>query len=121
MNRITLRDRACGSGITHLEQHSDEAKAFLDMDVPDVLGCLLDGGPVKPVIVTQTRVEVSPAAGLLQPCEEPPLPRVETVRDVLNQTLAWRLAYEHCAAQVRCVAAWVRRQRRAAVVTAGAE
>ncbi len=35
------------------------------------------------------------------------MPRVETVRDVLSQTLAWRLAYEQCAAQVRCVAAWV--------------
>ncbi|WP_425521205.1 Rz1-like lysis system protein LysC [Xylella fastidiosa] len=72
------------------------------------LGACSTGGPVKPVIVTQTRVEViTPPQGLLQPCEEPPLPRVETVRDVLNQTLAWRLAYEHCAAQVRCVAAWV--------------
>nr|WP_311145340.1 hypothetical protein [Xylella fastidiosa] len=50
---------------------------------------------------------ITPPQGLLQPCEEPPLPRVETVRDVLNQTLGWRLAYEHCAAQVRCVAAWV--------------
>ncbi|TNV97702.1 hypothetical protein C5H21_12315, partial [Xylella fastidiosa] len=45
LNRITLRDRALRcSAMTHLEQHSDEAKAFLDMDVPDVLGCLLDGG-----------------------------------------------------------------------------
>ncbi|WP_425612301.1 Rz1-like lysis system protein LysC [Xylella fastidiosa] len=71
------------------------------------LGACSTGGPVKPVIVTQTRVEVIiPPQVLLQPCEEPPLPRVETVRDVLNQTLAWRLAYEHCAAQVRCVAAW---------------
>ncbi|NMR01564.1 hypothetical protein HJ420_10225, partial [Xylella fastidiosa] len=26
---------------------------------------------------------------------------------LLSQTLAWRLAYEQCAAQVRCVAAWV--------------
>ncbi|UIX80303.1 hypothetical protein LZ756_07205 [Xylella fastidiosa subsp. sandyi] len=34
------------------------------------------------------------------------MPRVETVRDLLSQTLGWRLAYEHCAAQVRCVAAW---------------
>ncbi|WP_425521110.1 Rz1-like lysis system protein LysC [Xylella fastidiosa] len=72
------------------------------------LGACSTGVPVKPVIVTQTRVEViMPPQVLLQPCEEPPLPRVETVRDVLNQTLAWRLAYEHCAAQVRCVAAWV--------------
>ncbi|WP_425527346.1 Rz1-like lysis system protein LysC, partial [Xylella fastidiosa] len=56
-------------------------------------------------MVTQTRVEViTPPQGLLQPCEEPPLPRVETVRDLLSQTLAWRLAYEQCAAQVRCVA-----------------
>ncbi|ALR04367.1 hypothetical protein XFPR_07160 [Xylella fastidiosa] len=42
LNRITLRDRALRQRITHLEQHSDEAKAFLDRDVPDVLGCLLD-------------------------------------------------------------------------------
>ncbi|MGY4696653.1 Rz1-like lysis system protein LysC [Xylella fastidiosa subsp. sandyi] len=71
------------------------------------LGACSTGGPVKPVIVTQTRVEViAPPQGLLQPCEEPPLPRVETVRDLLSQTLAWRLAYEQCAAQVRCVAAW---------------
>ncbi|WP_225621691.1 Rz1-like lysis system protein LysC [Xylella fastidiosa] len=71
------------------------------------LGACSTGVPVKPVIVTQTRVEViAPPQGLLQPCEEPPLPRVETVRDLLSQTLAWRLAYEQCAAQVRCVAAW---------------
>ncbi|MDD0934695.1 hypothetical protein LOD73_10695, partial [Xylella fastidiosa subsp. multiplex] len=43
LNRITLRDRALRQRITHWEQHSDEAKAFLDIDVPDVLGCLLDG------------------------------------------------------------------------------
>ncbi|WP_425527798.1 Rz1-like lysis system protein LysC [Xylella fastidiosa] len=71
------------------------------------LGACSTGVPVKPVIVTQTRVEViTPPQVLLQPCEEPPLPRVETVRDLLSQTLGWRLAYEHCAAQVRCVAAW---------------
>ncbi|WP_375732227.1 hypothetical protein R3J32_04660 [Xylella fastidiosa subsp. multiplex] len=39
-----MRDRALRQRITHWEQHSDEAKAFLDIDVPDVLGCLLDGG-----------------------------------------------------------------------------
>ncbi|MDD0928318.1 hypothetical protein LOD59_11940, partial [Xylella fastidiosa subsp. multiplex] len=50
---------------------------------------------------------IIPPQVLLQPCEEPPLPRVETVRDLLSQTLGWRLAYEQCAAQVRCVAAWV--------------
>ncbi|WP_425527866.1 Rz1-like lysis system protein LysC, partial [Xylella fastidiosa] len=55
------------------------------------LGACSTGTAVKPVIVTQTRVEVIiPPQVLLQPCEEPPLPRVETVRDVLNQTLGWR-------------------------------
>ncbi|MGY0342450.1 hypothetical protein [Xylella fastidiosa] len=42
LNRITLRDRALRQRITHLEHFHDEAKAFLDRDVPDVLGCLLD-------------------------------------------------------------------------------
>ncbi|WP_425527765.1 Rz1-like lysis system protein LysC, partial [Xylella fastidiosa] len=56
-------------------------------------------------MVTQNRVEViTPPQVLLHPCEEPPLPRVETVRDVLHQTLAWRLAYAHCAAHVCYVA-----------------
>ncbi|AAF84376.1 hypothetical protein XF_1672 [Xylella fastidiosa 9a5c] len=55
----------------------------------------------------QTRVEVIlPPQGVLQPCEAPELGRVDTVRDLLNQTLGWRFAYEQCAAQVRCVAAW---------------
>ncbi|ARO68710.1 hypothetical protein B9J09_07030 [Xylella fastidiosa subsp. pauca] len=44
LNRITVRDRVLRQRITHLEHFHDEAKAFLDSDVPDVLGCLLDGG-----------------------------------------------------------------------------
>ncbi|ALQ98263.2 Rz1-like lysis system protein LysC [Xylella fastidiosa] len=77
------------------------------------LGACSTAVPVKPVTLTQSRVEViAPPQVLLQPCEAPELPRVETVRDVLNQTLGWRFAYEQCAAQVRCVAAWVQAARR---------
>ncbi|AXI83656.1 hypothetical protein FUT69_08060 [Xylella taiwanensis] len=43
LNRITSRDRVLRQRITHLEHLHDEAKTFLDTDVPDVLGCLLDG------------------------------------------------------------------------------
>ncbi|HHW4679451.1 MAG TPA: hypothetical protein ACQGQH_08470, partial [Xylella sp.] len=43
LSRITSRDRVLRQRITHLEQAHDEVKTFLDTDVPDVLGCLLDG------------------------------------------------------------------------------
>ncbi|HHW4679452.1 MAG TPA: Rz1-like lysis system protein LysC [Xylella sp.] len=62
--------------------------------------------------MTQTRVEVAaPPEALLRPCEKPVLLRVETVRDLLGQTLSWRLAYERCAAQVRCLGAWTQAAR----------
>ncbi|WP_425521052.1 Rz1-like lysis system protein LysC [Xylella taiwanensis] len=71
------------------------------------LGACSTGAPVKTITVVQSRVEVAaPPQELLRPCEEPVLPRVATVRDVLEHALSWRVAYAHCAAQVRCLAAW---------------
>lgn len=50
---------------------------------------------------------LAPPAPLLQLCHTPVLQATVNVRAMQDNLLAWKGAYEACAARMRCVAAWV--------------
>ncbi|QYW02534.1 o-spanin [Stenotrophomonas phage Silvanus] len=61
--------------------------------------------PAAPVIKTEV-VKVAPPASLLAPCQTPLIVPSTTVKDLARNSLARQSAFDRCAIQVECIAAW---------------
>ena len=51
---------------------------------------------------------LAPPAALMQPCGAPALLATVNVRAMQDNLLAWKGAYEMCAARMRCLVDWIK-------------
>lgn len=63
-------------------------------------------GPVQPSLVKTVVEKVQPQTDLLQQCEPPVTTRTRTVKNMAENTEAWRSAYERCAARMCRTVQW---------------
>ncbi len=60
------------------------------------------------MVTTRTVVQqAKPADGLLQLCEKPVLVPTKTVRDITDNSNARQVAFDKCAARLRCLVWWI--------------
>lgn len=59
-------------------------------------------------MTTRTVVQqAKPADGLLKLCDEPVLVVTKTVRDITDNSNARQVAFDKCAARLRCLVWWI--------------